>query len=48
MTDQTGLQFLAFVLTVIAMGATGYNRDYVGLGLSGFMFVLQIAALGVV
>lgn len=46
MTDQTGLQVLAFVLTVIAVGATGYNRDWMGLGLSGFLFGLQIAALG--
>lgn len=46
MMGQHGLQVLAFALTVIAMGATGYNRDYMGLGLSGVLFGLQIAALG--
>ncbi|MGB2246175.1 MAG: hypothetical protein ACPH3N_00820 [Alcanivorax sediminis] len=46
MTDQAGFQVLAFVLTVIAMGATWHNRDWMGLGLSGFLFGLQIAALG--
>ena len=40
-----GLQVLAFVLTIIAMGLTGHNRDWLGLSACGLFLGLQIAAL---
>lgn len=41
-----GIQALAFALTIIAMGITGWNRDWLGLSVSGLFLGLQIAALG--